>query len=316
MSWFGVAVLSYVLLAVVNLTDKFLIDNVVKSAKTYTLLVCGLSLVIFLGAPWFLVFPGWSDLLVTLASGSLFTAAIFFMYEALRRGEATRTVIVIGGLVPVFAVILSTVFLKAILSVNQLWGLGLLVIGTFLIAFLPVAQSFWEKMWARLHPDKYRRQSWRLAILSSFFFAAFFVATKQVYEYQPFWSAFMWLRLGAFLAAGLFLLEPRSRHEIIRQLFPQKKKKKKKSKTTALFLFNQGLGALSSVLQNYAIFLGPVALVTALQGVQYGVLIILSFVLGLFIKQYREDFSWRSLLQKIFALLLISGGLYLIAIQI
>ncbi len=316
MSWFGVAVLAYVLLAVVNLTDKFLIDNVVRSAKTYTLLVCGLSLVIFLGAPWFLEFPGWSNLGVTLAAGSLFTAAIFFMYEALRRGEATRTVIVIGGLVPVFSVILSTIFLKTVLVATQFWGLVLLVAGTFLIAFLPVAQSFWEKMWSRLHPDKYRKQSWRLAILSSFFFAAFFVATKQVYEYQPFWSAFMWLRLGAFLAAVIFLIEPRSRREIMRQLFPKKKKKKAESKTTFLFLFNQGLGALSSVLQNYAIFLGPVALVTALQGVQYGVLIILSFVLGLFIKQYKEDFSWRLLIQKVFALLLISGGLYLTAIQI
>jgi drug/metabolite transporter (DMT)-like permease len=314
MTWFSVAIVSYILMAVVNLTDKFLIDNVVKSSKTYTFLVCILSLTIFIVAPWFLEFPGWRNLLIALLSGSLFTAAIFFMYEALRRSAASQTIIIIGGLVPVFTALFSFAFLREIFSIYQIGGLLLLITGTFLIAFLPTVTSFWEKIWQTFHPNKYKRRSWRLAVLSAFFFAAFFVATKEVYTQQSFVSGFMWLRLGAALAAALFLLDPKSRREIIKQIFPPKKKKSKNN--NFLFLANQGLGALSSILQNYAIFLGSVAIVTALQGVQYGVLIVLSFVLGLFIKQYKEKFVWRVFWQKLIALLLISGGLYLTAFQL
>jgi drug/metabolite transporter (DMT)-like permease len=314
MTWFSVAIISYILMAVVNLTDKFLIDNVVKSSKTYTFLVCFLSLVIFLAAPWFLEFPGWRNLLIAVFSGSLFMAATFFMYEALRRSAASQTIIIIGGLVPVFTALFSFAFLREAFSIYQIGGLVLLITGTFLIAFLPTVTSFWEKIWQTFHPNKYKRRSWRLAVLSAFFYATFFVATKEVYTQQPFVSGFMWLRLGAALAAALFLLDPKSRQEIIKQIFPQKKKKSKNN--NFLFLANQSLGALSSVLQNYAIFLGPVAIITALQGVQYGVLIVLSFVLGLFIKQYKEKFVWRVFWQKLIALLLISGGLYLTAFQL
>lgn len=315
MTWFSVAIISYVLMAVVNLTDKFLIDNVVKSPKTYTFLVCTLSLLVFVVAPWFLEFPGWRGLLIAVLSGSLFTAATFFMYEALRRTAASQTIIIIGGLVPVFTALLSFIFLKETFSAYQIGGLALLIAGTFLIALLPTVTSFWEKIWQKFHPNKYKRRSWRLAVLAALFYAAFFVATKVVYSHQSFVSGFMWLRLGAFLAAAVFLLEPNSRQEIIQQIFPKNKKKKSKN-NNFLFLANQGLGALSSILQNYAVFLGPVALVTALQGVQYGVLIVLSFILGIFVKQYKEEFVWRVFLQKLIALLLISGGLYLTAFQI
>lgn len=313
MSWFSVAIISYFLMAVVNLTDKFLIDNVVKSSKTYTFLVCTLSLFIFVAAPWFLEFPGWKEVLLAILSGSLFTAATFFMYEALRRSAASQTIIIIGGLVPVFTALLSFIFLREYFFIYQIGGLMLLIGGTFLIAFLPTVTSFWEKIWQNFHPNKYKRRSWRLAGLAAFFYAAFFVATKEVYLQQPFVSGFMWLRLGAFLAAALFLLEPNSRREIIQQIFP---KKKNKYKNNFLFLANQGLGALSSILQNYAIFLGPVAMVAALQGVQYGALIVMSFLLGLFIKQYKEKFTWRIFLQKLIAILLIIGGLYLTALQV
>ena len=141
MSWFWIAILSYFLLAIVNLTDKFLIDNVLRSSKAYAFLVCLLGSSVFLAAPWFLKYPGIFLLGANLITGAIFAAAIFFLYSALRRGEAARTIILIGGLIPVFSVLISWVFLGDTFTKEQCLGLIFLLIGIFLVAFLPGRHS-------------------------------------------------------------------------------------------------------------------------------------------------------------------------------
>lgn len=315
MSWFLIAIVSYFFLALVNLTDKFLIDNVLRSSKTYAFLVCLLGSLVFLISPWFLTYPGTYLLLINLFTGLLFAAALYFLYEALRRGEAAKTVILIGGLIPIFSAIISVVFLHEVFSYLQLLGFLFLLLGIFLIAFLPSKQSFWEKLWSSLRSEEYKRRSIRLILLAAFFYALFFAFSKYAYGAQEFWSAFIWVRLGALLSVLLFLLEPKSRREIISNLKGDDNKKRK-NKNIFLFLFNQGLGSLSFVLQNYAIFLGPVAIITALQGVQYAIMLFFSFFLGLFLKEFKEKFLWRTLIQKIIALIFISVGLYLISLYV
>jgi len=310
MSWFWIAILSYFLLAIVNLTDKFLIDNVLRSSKAYAFLVCLLGSLVFLAAPWFLKYPGILLLGANLITGAIFAAAIFFLYSALRRGEAARTIILIGGLIPVFSVLISWLFLGDTFSKGQILGLIFLLIGIFLVAFLPGRHSFWEKLWLSFRSEDYKKNSLLLIILASFF-----TATKYVYASQEFWSAFIWVRLGALLSVLFFLFDKKSRQEIISNLKGDNGKKHQ-NKNIFLFLFNQGLGSLSFILQNYAIFLGPVAIITALQGVQYAVMMFFAFFLGFFFKEYKEKFTWRALTQKIIALIFISLGLYFISLYV
>lgn len=316
MSWFFIAISSYFLLAVVNLTDKFLIDNVLRSSKTYAFLVCSLGSLIFLISPWFLKYPGSFLLFANLVTGAIFAGAIFFLYEALRRGEAARTIILIGGLIPVFSTIISWVFLKESFDSGQLIGLLFLLFGIFLVAFLPGRHSFWEKLWLSLRSENYKKRSIKLILLAAFFYAVFFSATKYVYASQDFWSAFIWVRLGALITVLFFLIDSKSRKEILDNFKNKNKNKSKSKKNIFLFLFNQGLGSLSFVLQNYAIFLGPVAIITALQGVQYAIMMFFSFFLGIFFKEYKEKFSWVTLIQKILALIFISLGLYFISLYV
>ena len=316
MSWFFIAIISYFLLAVVNLTDKFVIDNILKSSKAYTFLVCLLGSFIFLAAPWLLRWPGVFLLLANLFTGTLFAAALFFLYEALRRGEAARTIILIGGLIPIFSTIIGYLVFGDVLIKTQYIGLIFLLSGIFLVAFLPDRHSFWEKLWKSLKSEDYKKNSFVLIILASLFYALFFLATKYVYTGQEFWSAFMWVRLGALISVLFFLLEKKSRREIIKNLKGDDSGKKHKQKNIFLFLFNQALGSVSFILQNYAIFLGPVAIITALQGFQYAVMMFLTFFLGFFFKEYKEKFSWYALIQKIVALILISFGLYLVALNV
>lgn len=316
MSWFLIAVSSYFLFAIVNLTDKFLIDNVLKSSKAYSFLVCLLGSLVLLISPWFLHWPGLPLFLANMATGILFAFALYFLYEALSHGEAARTVILIGGTISVFSTIGSFLIGETFYFI-QLVGIILLLLGIFLIAYLPDRHSFWEKIWTGLMFNKKQKISAWLILLSSFFYALFFLSTKLVYATQSFWSAFIWIRLGALFAVLFFLFDKKSRLDIFDNLGLGKKKKKKvKNKNISLFLFNQGLGSTAFILQNYAIFLGPVAIINALQGVQYALMLFFAFFLGFYFKEYKEKFSWYTLFQKLLAIIFISFGLYLISLNL
>ena len=68
------------------------------------------------------------------------------------------------------------------------------------------------------------------------------------------------------------------------------------------------------LLQNYAIFLGSVALVNALQGVQYAFLLVLGGLISVFYPNLlKENISTKVVIQKLTAVLLISIGLYFLA---
>jgi hypothetical protein len=78
-------------------------------------------------------------------------------------------------------------------------------------------------------------------------------------------------------------------------------------------LINQIIGSLGFILQNYAIFLGSVVLVNALQGTQYAFLLIISAGLALWKpKLLKENFSKKILIHKILAVAFIAFGLFLL----
>ena len=80
-----------------------------------------------------------------------------------------------------------------------------------------------------------------------------------------------------------------------------------------LFLAVRLLAVAAFILLNYAISLGSVALINALQGAQYVFLIFIILALS---EQYprilREELSHRILLQKFIGVALIAVGLYLL----
>lgn len=309
MLWLLVAISAYLILAVANLLDKFLIDKVLKSAKAYAFAACILGLVIFAAAPFFLEWPGWTLFFLNLLVGGIFALALWLLYEALKRGEAARILVFIGGVTPVFSLGLSYWFFQERYQMNQYVGIIFLLAGVFLIAFLPVHRSFATRVMLRLRLEQNRGQGglW-LALMSAIAYSIYFIVSKYSYSFQPFASAFMWSRLGAALFVLAFLLSWKNRREIAASFFPQGHQPKKNK---LLVLFNQSLGATGFILQNYAIFLGSVALVNALQGVQYAFLLIISAALALLApKLLKENFSWPIIIKKTIAVSLVCFGLY------
>ncbi len=310
MLWLMVAVIAYLILAIVNLLDKFLVETVLKNGRAYAFIACSLGLLVFIAAPWFLSWPGWPLLVWNLINGAIFAVALWFLYEALRRGEASRILVLVGGLTPVFSLFFSVVFFKERFSLSQWAGISALLVGVFMIAFLPVTRSYLTRVFNKLRlTQEFKEDGLWLAVFSALAYSLYFLSTKQAYIGQPFVSAFMWNRLGAALFVLLFLFNEDDRRTIVNTFHKSSPRKNK-----IMVIFSQAFGSLGFVMQNYAIFLGSVVLVNALQGVQYAFLLIISAILALMAPRLlKETFSWRILIHKSAAVAAIAIGLYFIA---
>lgn len=311
MSWILVALLAYLFLAIANLFDKFLVDNVLTSSKAYAFIACILGSLIILIAPWFLVWPGFYWFIINLIAGGIFAVALWLLYEALRRGEAAQTLVFVGGLTPIFSITFSVLFFKERFLPLEWIGITTLLLGIFIVALLPQKRNFLSRLIAKLKFTQEIKKGFLVyAIFSALAYAVYFVLTKYAYSEQAFVSAFIWNRIGAALFVLLFLIRASDRKKISSAF-----KKPNHNKHKFLVVFNQILGSLGFLLQSYAIFLGSVALVNAFQGVQYAFLLLLSSLLAILSpKLLKETFSWKIFLQKLAAVLIIGFGLYFIMV--
>lgn len=313
MSWIFVALLAYFFLAIANIGDKFLVDNVLKSSKAYAFVVCFMGLLVFIASPWLLSWPGFSLFAFNLINGALFAIALWFLYEALIKGEASRVLVLIGGLTPIFSLIFSLILFKEKFHLIQIFAVSAILFGVFLIAFLPQKRSLFKRVlfYLGVGNNNNNASAIRVAILSAFFYSLYFIGTKIAYSYQSFASSFLWTRLGAFLFVLLFLFNKDAR-TVIFNILKNKKNKKRKGFFVVL---NQIIGSLGFILQNYAIFLGSVFLVNALQGFQYALILVISASLSfLWPKILKEEFSLKIVFQKSLAVVLIAFGIFLLTL--
>lgn len=112
-----------------------------------------------------------------------------------------------------------------------------------------------------------------------------------------------------FLGALLLLFFPTNRRTIFDTT------RAIKIKTVGLFFSNKALAGIAFILLNYAIFLGSVTLVNALQGIQYVFLLIIAIIISFkFPHILREQISRQIIVQKSIAILLISFALGILAL--
>jgi len=308
MSWLSISILSYTILAFVNLADKFVIEKVVPGPKTYVFLVGIFGAIVVLVAPWYLHWPGWSSFFFSWMVGAFFAAGLFFLYSALKRGEASRIFTLVGGMVPIFTVWFSVYVFKESFTINQWIAILLLILGTVVISSISIHHNIWFNIRRFLNLlDDNQWPAILTSVFSALFFSLFWVGSKEVYNTQEFASGFIWIRLGTLFTVLFLLFRKSSRDEILSEI-----KKGNKRKGSKFVVFGtQSLGAVGGVLQNYAISLGSVSLVASLQGLQYALLLILVTITSFFYpKILREDYNKKRIIKKITAIVLIALGLY------
>lgn len=314
MSWIIIALIAYFFLALVNIGDKLFLGNFIPNYKAYTALIGIFGLAIFLLAPWFLAWPGFYVFIISLLSGALFISALFLFFHSLQIGEVSRVIPFIGGLVPIFSLILSVFFLGQVLQSKQWLAFALLLLGTVLIVRTPHNTHWWHHL--PIIKDLTGRHNLEvfeeiiIITLASVLFAASFVSSKYVFSQTEFLNGFIWIRLGSFLAIIVLLLKRDTRKAFKKAI------NKIKSKKGLLFLGNQGFGAIGFTLQNLAISLGSVALVNAMQGVQFVFVIGLAALATLkFPKAFKgEKVNQKIILEKFIAVVVIAVGLWVLSV--
>ena len=300
MNWLLIAISSYLILAIVSLVDKYLLTNSILKPNIYTFYVGTLGILSLLFIPFVgFYMPGISQAILSLLTGAIYIYAIFWFLKSLYLFEVSRVVPAIGGMLPLFSFGLIYIFSfgKEILSYLEIIAFALLISGSILI-------TLERKKLITL-------KSLRYSLLTSFLLSLSFVLSKYVYLNQPFWNAFIWMRIGGFLMAlGFFIFIPKIKKEIF------KKEEHLPKKTAAIFLLNQTAGASANILQNWAIFLAPlvyVPIINSLAGVQYLFLFILTVLISSkFPKILKEEISKEIIFQKVISILLIGAGLILL----
>lgn len=301
MTWLVITISAYFILAVVSLIDKYILTGSIPNPKIYAFYsgVLGLALLLIIPFVGFYI-PSAFQVTLSLLTGILSIFSLFLLYRAISLFEPSRIIPVIGSLNALFTFLLVYFFSsgKETLGYREIAAFLLLLSSSFLITY--------EK------EKKISFQSLKFSIPAALVFALCLVLTKYVYLGQEFWNGLIWMRIGGFIMVlCLLLFSGDVREEIL-------KKKKFIPARPGLLLFDQGLGAGANLLLNFAVFLSPLAylsIMNALVGVQYAFLLVLAVVISLKFPQFlKEKITKGILFQKIIAILLIGGGLYLLAV--
>lgn len=317
--WLFITISAYFINAGVYVADKFLLSKKIHSSIAYAFYV-GIWSVFNVGLlffwPWT---PNLQELTLDLLAGFLFLITLVFWYKALHQSEASRVVPIVGALVPIFSFILSFVFLGETLSKQQLLAFIILICGGGLISIKHTKVYLYKKVINRFReiigdiagniPAGAQPTSRLLinATAAAVFFAVYYVLMKYIYTYQPFIGGFVWSRLGSFVGVILMLFAPDWRQVIFKQ-----QKGAKTSKNLFFFLTVRLLASAAFIMINWAISLGNVAIVNALQGVQYLFLfVIILLISNKFPKMLNEQLGGGVFLQKLIGAIMICLGLYL-----
>lgn len=293
--WLLVTVLAYAFNSLSLLINKFLLTKKIKNPSVYAIFTCLLMALSIFILPFDWRAPSGYEFFIEVLSGFLFGLGVYFMFLALKAGETSRIIPIIGGVQPLIVLPLAWFWLGEAVGPRFLFALLLIVIGTVLISY---------------GGGKIERRAYFWAVLSAIFFAVSIVTLKDAFNSQAsFVTPFVLSRLGCILLGLILLIWPKNWRDVIHEL------KEPQKQSGSLFVASQIFGALASILLNlaFAISIGMTALINALQGLQYIFLFIALFILTVFFpKIIKEDITPKVLIQKITATTLIILGLVLI----
>lgn len=305
MSWIFYAVAGHIMNAIAFIIDKTLLGSAFKQSATYAILISLLSSVVLVGTPWVTHWPGSGLRLYVIAFGALQTLALWAFFQALKTGEASRVVPIVGVLVAIFTFFGSSVTIGESFSTEQYIGFALLVISTGILA--------WGGEEGK---GKMNMTCLCTAIVAAALFAISSVSGKFAFEHSSFFGVFVASRFYMFLAGFLlFFFHTPARKELFTLVFPQKRKEESVG-TRAVFLTigAQTSGAVGFILVNYAIALGSASLVNAMQAVQYGLIVLVAWFGGEYLETLLDEEKTPLIVTlKSIAIAFVAVGLFLIS---
>jgi drug/metabolite transporter (DMT)-like permease len=229
---------------------------------------------------------------LAFATGVIHLVGVYFYYAALKRGEASETLAIMGGFSPVATAAIAFALLSKQMSPAQLLGFALMTGGGF-------AMFFSEKLpLKRLLPP---------VLLASGLLGLVNVLEKIVYDHTNFVTGYVWFTLGTF-AGALGLLAPRSwRRQILAESGGDNPRNR------FWYFVNRFVSGVGSFLLFYAISLAHPAIVDAISGVRYAMIFVGALLLTKLRPQWlKENFRGWQLFGKVTATALVVAGLVMV----
>lgn len=229
---------------------------------------------------------------LALVTGILHLVAIYFYYAALKSGEATQTLAVMGGFSPVATALIGIPLLRSQLGGYRLIAFALLTAGGFVMFFA-------ERV-------PLRKMLFRV-IMASAVFGLVNVLEKMVYENTNFVSGYVFFTFGTFIAAMAMLVLPGWRSQI------KQESENAEARSRFWYFVNRFISGVGSFLVFYSISLTNPALVDAITAVRYVIIFISAYALTKLKPIWlSENFNGRVLLSKTGATLLVVAGLVIL----
>lgn len=285
-----IAIIAHGLIGISLVWDKVLLRQPqTKNLASYVFWLGFISVFGLCLIPFGYTFPGWGLAGLAFGTGIIHLLANYLYYGALKKGEASETLAMMGGFSPALTALIGIPLLAQPIGKGNLLGFCLMVGGGFLMFFSEEVQLKRVIAWV---------------ISASAAFGLVNVLQKVVFDNTNFVSGYVFFTLGTFAGSLLLLLRPTWRREI----FQSSEEATPRSKTW--YMVNRFMAGVGSFLIFYAVSLQSPAVVDAITGLRYVIIFLGAYWITKWKPQWlQEDFTGWTLVAKSAATALVIAGL-------
>jgi drug/metabolite transporter (DMT)-like permease len=291
-----IAIIAHGLIGISLVWDKILLRQPeTRNLVSYVFWLGFISIFGLLLIPFGFYMPEWWIAGLAVLAGVLNLVANYFYYAALKAGEASQTLAIMGGFSPVATALIGIPLLRRHLAGASLLAFALMTAGGFVMFFserVPLG---------RFLPR---------VLAASIAFGMVNVFQKVVFDNTDFIPGYVFFTIGTFLGA-VALLVPRTWR---RQIFETSEHAEPRNRF--LYFVNRFMAGVGSFLIFYAISLTNPALVDAITGVRYVIIFLGAYGITRLRPQWlQENFEGLVLVGKALATLLVVAGLVLLGLH-
>ncbi|HZP22986.1 MAG TPA: DMT family transporter [Terriglobales bacterium] len=285
-----VAIVAQGLIGISLVWDKVLLKRKgTKNLFSYVFWLGAISIFGLLLIPFGYRSPSPSAIALAFLAGMADMIASFFYYAALKQGEASETLAVMGGFAPVATAAIGYGLLSKQMTGMQLIGFAIMCSGGFVMFFsedLPLK---------KLLP---------MVLLAAGLFGMTNVLQKMAYDRTNFVSGYVWFTIGTFVTSCMLLVPPSWRKQIFTESGGDEPRNR------FWYFVNRFVAGVGSFLVVYAISRTHPAMVSAISGVRYAVIFIGAWMLTRLKPDWlKETFRGPQLATKLAATGLVVAGL-------
>ena len=291
-----IAIAAHGLIGISLLWDKILLKRPgTQNLFSYVFWLGSMSVFGVILVPFGYNSPSLRLIVIAFVAGIIHLCGVFFYYAALKRGEASETLAIMGGFSPVVTAAVAFALLSKQMTGHQLIGFALMTAGGF-------AMFFSEKLsFKKLLPP---------VLLACGLLGLVNVLEKVVYDQTNFVSGYVWFTIGTFVGALLLLVRSSWR----KQIFSESGQDDPGNRFW--YFVNRFISGVGSFLIFYAISLTHPALVDSISGVRYVIIFVGALLLTKLKPSWlKEDFRPFGLTMKALATCLVVAGLVLVGMS-